>query len=218
MSSLRSEPPKVAMTRSCWWSVRPGSTAATARSTVFSCDILESRPGYISLEIEEAGSFFDNEPGGHRWQRIPPNEKRGRVHTSTVTVAVLPLAGSPEEIDESDLTWTATRGSGKGGQARNKVSNAVTMVHVPTGTRVRVESDRSQWRNRRAAAALIRERVMAAAGDGGRGDLRRAQVGSGERGDKRRTIRVRDDRVHDHITGAKTSLRRYEGGHLEDLR
>lgn len=192
--------------------------AATARSTLFSCSILESRPGYISLEVEGGDGFFDNEAGGHRWQRIPPTEKRGRVHTSTVTLAVLPLAVEPEELDETDFEWTAVRGSGKGGQARNKTSNCVTMKHVPSGMTVRVESDRSQWRNRRAAAALLRERVQATAGDGGRADLRRSQVGSGQRGDKRRTIRVRDDRVHDHHTGARTSLRRYEDGHLEDLR
>ncbi len=210
---------KAAPTQRTSWSERSASTADTARSTVFDHALLETRPGYASIEVIGGYERLRKESGGHRWQRIPRTEKRGRVHTSTVTIAVMAvLEEQDQKIPDSEISWTAVRGSGAGGQARNKTSNAVVMTHLPTGVSVRVETDRSQWKNRRLAIALLSNRVEALSDQTRARDTdRRNQVGSGQRGDKRRTMRVRDDRVTDHITGKKMSLRRYEQGYIEEI-
>lgn len=165
---------------------------------------------------EGAYAAFQHEAGGHRWQRVPPSEKRGRVHTSTVAVAVL---GEPEaarvELPEKDLLYRATRGSGPGGQHRNKTSTAIQLTHLPTGLMVRVDGGRSQHQNRALALELLRARLF----DGQRRTAaaareaeRRGQLGSGERGDKRRTIRCQDGVVVDHVLGQRWSLRQYLRG------
>ncbi len=163
-----------------------------------------------------ADHVFRDEAGGHRWQRIPPNERRGRVHTSTVTVAVL---REPTEVEvvlpEREIEWVATRGSGAGGQARNKVSSAVQMRHLPTGIMVRCESERSQHQNRKTALSILRAKIWEArqsAADGAAAAARRAQVGPGQRGDKRRTVRAQEGQVVDHVTGRRWRLREYLRG------
>jgi peptide chain release factor 1 len=86
---------------------------------VFSLEILDQRPGFVMVRARgaSAAAQFADEAGGHRWQRIPPNEKRGRVHTSTITVAVLPEPSAAEiHISEKDLSWSTCRGTGSGGQ------------------------------------------------------------------------------------------------------
>lgn len=190
----------------------------------------EYRPGLCVFEVaalkpvEEhvPTGLFRGESGGHRWQRVPPSEKRGRVHTSTVTVAVLPVThAEAAKLDEREIEYQATRGSGAGGQARNKTSNAVIVKHVPSGLTVRVESERSQWQNRVSALRIIAARLAdRARREQGQATAasRRRQVGSGMRGDKIRTVRVRDDRVKDHRTGKQTTLSRYSAGHVGDLR
>ncbi|MEJ7733618.1 MAG: peptide chain release factor-like protein [Polyangiaceae bacterium] len=133
-----------------------------------------------------AAEAFGDEAGGHRWQRIPPSEKRGRVHSSTVTVAVLPEPTATEVVlRDADLEWAMCRGSGAGGQSRNKTESAVTLVHRPSGVRVRFESERSQQQNKGGALAVLRARLWEAERarrDGGRSAERRQQVGSGMRG------------------------------------
>lgn len=172
----------------------------------------------VTLRVtgKRADELFRDEPGGHRWQRVPPNERRGRVQTSTITVAVLPEPAEHDEpLRECDLRWTATRGSGAGGQARNKTSNCVQLWHTPTGTMVRCESERSQAQNLASAKALLRARLHAArtgALTQEQANARRAQVGSGMRGDKRRTIRAQEGQVHDHVTGRRWTLREYTRG------
>src|SRR5262245_48467305 len=107
-----------------------------------------------------AEEAFRDEAGGHRWQRVPPNERRGRVHTSTVTVAVLPEPAAAElRIAPGDLDWSFCRGSGSGGQHRNKTESTAVVTHVPTGLTVRCESERSQHQNRATALALLRARL-----------------------------------------------------------
>lgn len=196
----------------------------TAPATVFSCELACSRPGYAALRIsgKNAKRLFANESGGHRWQRVPPTEKHGRRHTSTVTVAVMEEPGKADlHIKESDLDWKMCRGSGAGGQHRNVTDSAVQLTHKPTGTRVRIESERSQPRNRETALAILRARLKQLAQDSldaKNSSKRKEQVGSGMRGDKVRTIRTQDGKVTDHRTKKKIPLRKFLKGELEELR
>lgn len=177
----------------------------------------------IVLRVLGRGALaaFEHEGGGHRWQRVPPNEKRGRVHTSTVTVAVLP---EPREhdirIDVADVDESFTRGSGKGGQHRNKRDTVAVVRHVPSGIVVRVDGGRSQSINRDTAMSLLRAKLLAAEHErrlDERNADRRDQVGGGARGDKIRTIAIQRDVVTDHRTGKSMPAHRYVRGHLRDL-
>ena len=163
-----------------------------------------------------AAALFSVEGGGHRWQRVPPNEKRGRVHTSTVTVAVLPEPTPTQVVlRESDLDEQTCRGSGAGGQHRNKTDSAVQLRHVPSGIVVRCEAERDQSQNRRVAREILRARLWEAArgaAQAARDTQRRSQVGSGMRGDKRRTIAVQRDEVVDHVTGRSWRFKDYVRG------
>jgi peptide chain release factor 1 len=156
---------------------------------------------------------FEHEAGGHRWQAISPTDKKGRVHTSTITVAVLQEPREHELVlYEQDLEIETMRGSGAGGQHRNKTDSAVRITHTPTGVIVRCESERSQSLNKETAMAVLRARILetrdSAAGEA-RSSERRSQVGSGQRGDKVRSIDVPEDRVTCHITGRRWRYRDY---------
>ncbi len=169
-----------------------------------------------------AATAFAGEPGGHRWQRVPPNERRGRVHTSTVTVAVL-TEPTPAQlrIAPRDLEEVFTRGTGKGGQHRNKTDTVVVLKHLPTGTVVRVDGGRSQSLNRETALGLLRARLLEAERDQAtatRNATRRGQLGCGARGDKVRTIAVQRGTVTDHGSGKSMPLERYLRGHVADLK
>lgn len=159
-----------------------------------------------------AKAAFAHESGCHRWQRVPPNEKRGRVHTSTVTVAVLDEPKESDlQIDPKDIEWQTCRGSGAGGQHRNRTESAVQMTHLPTGFRVRIESERSQHMNREAALRLIRARVYEARQEvqnKERADARRAALDSG----RVRTIREQDGQVMDHRTNRQIRFKDYVRG------
>ncbi len=161
------------------------------------------------------------ETGGHRWQRVPPSERHGRVHTSTVTVAAYALAAREEaSVVDGAVRFETCRAGGKGGQHQNVTESCVVAVHVPTGIRARIANERSQHANKRLALQVLRGRVEArkSASDMVRlNAVRRSQIGSGQRGDKRRTYRAQDDRVLDHVTGCKASLTKVVAGHLELL-
>jgi peptide chain release factor 1 len=143
------------------------------------------------------------------------------VHTSTVTVVVLAEPNSGEfEIDPRDLDEKFTRGSGKGGQHRNKTDTAVQLRHKPSGLSVRVENGRSQAANRDTALRLLRARLSEAkqqAQQAERHRERREQAGSGQRGDKIRTIALQRDQVTDHRSGRSCSVRDYMRGKLSSL-
>ncbi|NUO54566.1 MAG: PCRF domain-containing protein [Polyangiaceae bacterium] len=154
-------------------------------------------------------ALFLPEAGGHRWQRIPPTEKRGRVHTSTITVAVLdPLVADRYELDMREVDIRKTLGSGPGGQHRNKTESCVIATHRPTGMMVRVDM-RSQPQSLAMALRILSAKladIETELRDKGRNAERRAQVGSGMRGDKIRTYREQDDRVTDHRSGSTFRL------------
>ncbi len=188
----------------------------SGRGGVFDVEIIDQRPGIIVFRVSGADELFAGESGGHRWQRVPPNEKHDRVQTSTVTVAVLaePTAAQVR-IDDRDLDWKACRGSGPGGQNRNKTETAIQLTYKPTGLMVRCESERSQKQNLEIAKALLRARIWQAEREriaGARAADRRQQVGSGMRGDKRRTVRCQDGQVNDHVTGRTWRLKEYLRG------
>lgn len=147
---------------------------------------------------------------------MPPTEKKGRVQSSTITVAILPeLTQAEAQLNYRDLDITTCRGSGPGGQKRNKTETAVQVTHRPSGLSVRCDQERSQPQNRAKALALLKSRLnaMESVRRGAQlAETRRAQHGSGERGDKRRTVRVRDDQVLDHATGRRWSFKAYSRG------
>jgi peptide chain release factor 1 len=189
----------------------------------FSIQVVTDRPGYLAFRAtgRDAARAFKHEAGGHRWQRVPPTERKGRVHTSTVTVAVLREPSESEfRLDAKDLTIKTCRGSGAGGQHRNTTASAVQVFHQPSGIQIRVESERSQHQNKASALALLRARLQALKDDkaqGARDARRRSQLGSGMRGDKRRTVALQRGQVTDHKTGKKISAKKYLGGHVEAL-
>lgn len=191
---------------------------AWQRGGVFEFEIVEQRSGCTVLRITGAGAkeVFDNEPGGHRWQRVPPTEKRGRVQTSTITVAVFNEPEAAEfKVNEADLHWETMRSGGKGGQNANKVESKIRLTHKPSGLVVVCESERSQKRNKDTALATLTAR-LAAAQQGrehsAQATDRKQQIGSGQRGDKRRTIREKDGVVTDHILNRKWRYADYVRG------
>ena len=161
-----------------------------------------------------AEATFANEAGGHRWQA--PSGKKGAIHTSTITVAVLPEPKEEEfKIEEKDLEWSTTISQGKGGQSVNTTYSCVILKHKPSGQTVRCQNERSQHRNKATALRVLRSRLLAVKEDAehaSESQERRNQIGSGMRGDKRRTIRVKDGQVNDHITGLKWTLKKYLNG------
>lgn len=190
-------------------------TQMSLSEDVFDVTLLEKRPGFISALIsgEKAFETFKNEPGGHRWQRIPPTEKRSRVHTSTITVAVLDPSAKID-IDMDDVEVRVQRGSGPGGQHRNKTESCVTVLHRPTGISARID-ERSQHRSREIAFKVLRGRLDNLAQQQlvtNRAQERKKQKGSGMRGDKVRTYRVRDNLINDHVSGQKWSFKSWMKG------
>jgi len=138
-----------------------------------------------------------------------------------VTVAVLREPTEAEvRLDDRDLEFKMTRGSGAGGQHRNKTDSCVQLTHLPTGTRVRVESERSQHQNRANALTLLAARLLQRKRESlqqSRASTRREQVGSGMRGDKIRTISMQRDDVTDHRTGKSISTKAWLRGDLTGL-
>jgi peptide chain release factor 1 len=178
------------------------------------------RLGECSLLVEGADlSGLDNESGGHRIQRVPPTERKGRVHTSTVTVAVIDESAPLIKVLDADLKIEWYSGTGAGGQYRNKHQNSCRITHLPTGITAKAEC-RSRTNSLEQARAAIQQRVdnetkrcynSIIASD------RKSQVGTGMRGDKIRTYRFQDDQVQDHITGKRSSVKKVIAGNFDLL-
>ena len=161
----------------------------------------------ISFMIEGEGAYsrFKYESGVHRVQRVPETESQGRVHTSTTTVAVLPEAEDVElEIDPKDLKIDTFRSSGAGGQHINKTSSAIRITHLPTGTVVECQDERSQYKNKDKALKVLKSRLLKEKQDKQASEIaanRKSQVGTGDRSERIRTYNYPQGRVTDHRIG-----------------
>ena len=161
----------------------------------------------ISFMIKGEGAYsrFKFESGVHRVQRVPETESGGRIHTSTVTVAVLPEAEEVDiEIDPTDLQIDTYRSSGAGGQHVNKTESAIRITHLPTGTVVECQDERSQHKNKDRAMMILRSRLLEAEREKQNSqiaDERRSQVGTGDRSERIRTYNFPQGRVSDHRIG-----------------
>ena len=161
----------------------------------------------ISFMIEGLGAFsrLKYERGVHRVQRVPETESGGRIHTSTVTVAVLPEADDVElEINPNDLKIDTFRSSGAGGQHINKTSSAIRITHIPTGTVVECQDERSQYKNKDKALKVLKSRLLQEKQEAQAGSIaaeRKSQVGTGDRSERIRTYNYHENRVTDHRIG-----------------
>lgn len=178
----------------------------------------------MALEIEGKNlQKLENESGGHRFQRVPPTERRGRVHTSTVTVAVIDpgqrIAGAWDLRGENHYRIEWFSGSGAGGQHRNKHQNSCRLIHEPTGL-IEARQGRDRVSNQGAARRALDERLEAMATGATANAIsqgRKAMVGTGMRGDKVRTIRVQADEAIDHKTGKRIRADEYLRGQMDRL-
>ncbi len=158
----------------------------------------------MTLEIDNAAAYdaLRYETGVHRVQRVPETEKSGRIHTSTASVAALPIRVKPVvEINLADIDMEFTRSGGAGGQNVNKVESAVRLIHRPTGIDVRSSSDRTQLGNRAKAMQILAAKLEALAVEEEakkHSDLRAGQIGTGDRSEKIRTYNFLQDRITDH--------------------
>lgn len=161
----------------------------------------------ISFMIEGEGAYsrFKYESGVHRVQRVPETESQGRVHTSTTTVAVLPEGEDVElEIDPKDLKIDTFRSSGAGGQHINKTSSAIRITHLPTGTVVECQDERSQYKNKDKALKVLKSRLLKEKQDKQASEIaanRKSQVGTGDRSERIRTYNYPQGRLTDHRIG-----------------
>ena len=201
-----------------------------AESKNWKIDILSSNPtdigGYkeVSFSIEGQGAYsrLKFESGVHRVQRVPETESSGRIHTSAVTVAVLPEVEEVEvEINQNDLRIDVFRAGGPGGQCVNTTDSAVRITHIPTGIVVSCQDEKSQHKNKDKAMKILRSRiydVMEEQRHKEIADERKSQVGSGDRSERIRTYNFPQSRVTDHrINLTLYKLEQILDGNLDEI-
>lgn len=175
----------------------------------------------LGISGPKAWELFRYEGGGHRVQRVPETETQGRIHTSAVTVAVLPEADEQDlEISEADLRIDTFRSGGPGGQSVNKTSSAIRITHLPSGVVVQCQDESSQHKNKSKAMRMLRSRLRENAEQerkAAEDSQRRTQVGSGDRSERVRTYNYPQNRVTDHRIKTSYSLETVVLGHLEQI-
>lgn len=182
--------------------------------------------GFKEVIFEVSGnspfSYLKYERGGHRVQRVPVTETQGRLHTSLVTVAIMPTVETVEiDIDTNDLRIDIFHASGHGGQSVQKVATAVRIIHIPTGIVSTCQDERSQLKNKQRAMSVLRARIMdmeVSKQQQEQANARRSQVGSGDRSEKIRTYNFPQNRVTDHRVGFTShNLERILMGDLDEF-
>ena len=178
----------------------------------------------ISFMITGKGAYsrLKFESGVHRVQRVPDTESSGRIHTSTATVAVMPVAEDVEvEINPSDIKMEVFRASGAGGQHINKTSSAVRLIHEPTGIVVECQTERSQFQNREYAMKMLRSKIYEIEKEKQDRDIantRKTQVGSGDRSEKIRTYNYPQGRITDHRIGMSIfQMENFLNGDIDEM-
>jgi peptide chain release factor 1 len=193
-------------------------------------EVLSSNPtelgGFkeVSFMISGEGAYsrFKFESGVHRVQRVPETETQGRIHTSTATVAVLPEAQDVDvQINPSDLQIDTFRASGAGGQHVNKTESAIRIIHIPTGTIVECQDERSQHKNKDKAMKILRSKILEAEREkqmSSIADERKSQVGTGDRSERIRTYNYPQGRISDHRIGLTVyKLEQFLNGDLDEV-
>ena len=195
----------------------------SAKINTFDCKIIENREGQITILLSGKGvkEYFKNESGSHRFLRVPPTEKKGRTQTSIITVAIIdPSNIFKYTLDRSQVEKHYICSSGKGGQNVNRRSTCVQLTHIPSGVQVKCQDTREQFKNEEIAWNRLEEKLKNIEVEKFNNSIsssRFDQVGNSGRSEKRRTYRIKEDIVIDHVTDKKASFKDISRGRIELL-